>query len=156
SIAFILGLFGIGVLVIGSKITFDIIKYLGAIYLTYLALKSIFIKVQISEPQMIYQETKIVDKWQYFRIGLFCNLTNPKAFLFIVSLSTYVAEQGNPAIDGWFIILGSGIATLIWFTVVAFIFGRASVRKVFYAKQKIINIVFGFILLYVASKIVIL
>ena len=156
TIIFALGLFGIGAIVISSKLTFDIIKYLGATYLAYLALKSIFAKVQIYEPQMVYQDTKIINKWQYFKSGLFCNLTNPKAFLFIISLSTYVAELGNPLIDGWFIIFGSGIATLLWFTVVSFIFGQARVRRVFYTKQKIIDIVFGVILLYVASRIVIL
>ena len=154
SIIFALGLFGIGAIVASSKYLFMIIKFAGAGYLTYLALKSIFAKVQILEPQLVYAEQKIIEKSQYFKIGLICNLTNPKAFMFIVSLSTYVAEHGNPFIDGIFIILGSGIATVSWFTMVSFIFGRAYVRNLFYKKQKIINIAFGLILLYVATKIV--
>ncbi len=154
SIVFALGLFGIGAIVANSQHLFMIIKFAGALYLSYLALKSIFAKVKISEPQLTYAENKSLDKIQYFRTGLICNLTNPKAFMFIISLSTYVAEHGNPFIDGVFIILGSTFATIFWFTLVSFIFGRARVRNIFYSKQKIINVIFGIILLYVAFRIV--
>lgn len=153
-IVFTLGLFGIGAVVVSSKLIFAVIKYLGAAYLAYMAIKSILSKVKIAEPQMVYKDNTILDKGEYFRIGLICNLTNPKAFLFIVSLSTYVAGRGNPYVDGWFIVLGSCIATLSWFTTVSFIFGRAMVRNMFYKKQRIINIIFGIILLYVASRII--
>ena len=84
------------------------------------------------------------------------DITNPKAFMFIISLSTYVANHGNPYIDGTFIILGSAFGTLFWFTAVSFLFGRATIRNIFYKKQRFINIIFGLILLYVASRIVIL
>lgn len=154
SIIFALGLFGIGAVVASSRHLFMVIKFAGALYLTYLALKSIFAKVKITEPPLAYSENKSIDKSQYFKIGLICNLTNPKAFMFIVSLSTYVAEHGNPFIDGIFIIVGSTLATILWFTIVSFIFGKARIRNIFYSKQKIINIIFGLILLYVAFRIV--
>lgn len=153
---FAIGMFGVGAIVISSKILFEIIKYLGVAYLTFLALKSIFAKTTVSEPQIVYSDLNIVDKAQYFRIGLLCNLTNPKSLLFIVALSTYVADKGNPYIDGWFIIIGSGISTCLWFTSVSFIFGRAVIRKMFYSKQKIINVLFGAVLLYVGSRMVFL
>lgn len=155
-ISFALGILGVGAIIVNSKILFEIIKYCGVLYLTYLALKAIFTKPRVSEPQMVYNTSNFVNKGQYFRIGLVCNLTNPKAYLFIISLSTYVAQRGNPHVDGWFIILGSSLATFLWFNTVSIIFGRISVRKIFYSKQKIINVLFGIVLLYVASRMIIM
>ncbi|MCE2705797.1 MAG: LysE family transporter [Proteobacteria bacterium] len=156
TIVFACGLFGIGTIVASSKYLFMVIKFAGAFYLAYLAIKSIFSKVQIREPQMVYSDKPTIASFEYFKIGLICNITNPKAFMFIISLSTYVANHGNPYIDGTFIILGSAFGTLFWFTAVSFLFGRATIRNIFYKKQRFINIIFGLILLYVASRIVIL
>ncbi len=154
TIVFSLGLFGVGIIVVNSHIMFALLQYFGGGYLGYLGIKSIISKPHVHEPELTGKDTQQINKFQYFRIGLLCNLTNPKSFFFIISLSTYVAENAHPLIDGWFILLGSIIGTMIWFTFVSFVFGRASVRKIFYAKQKIINIVFGIILIYVASKII--
>ena len=157
SLVFSLGLFGIGLIVIKSKILFSVIKYGGCAYLSYLAIKSITSKGSVHEPKMSsHQVRRVINKVRFFRVGLICNLTNPKAFLFVVSLSAYVAAEGNPLTDAWFIIIGSAIATLSWFTTVAFIFGNVAVRRVFYSKQRIINILFGVILLSGAAEILFL
>lgn len=154
SIIFAICIFGLGILVAHSEILFKIIKFAGAGYLTYLALKSIIAKPHIEEPQLVYADKPVVNNSEYFRIGLICNLTNPKAFMFIVSLSTYVAEHGNPIQDGIVIILGSTLATLLWFSLVACVFGTVMVRRIFYKQQRLINVSFGLVLLYVAFKIV--
>jgi len=157
SLVFSSGLFGVGVILMRSTILFSIIKYAGCAYLIYLAINSIISKGKVHEPAISNQHTAVnTSKAEYFRIGLFCNLTNPKALLFVVSLSAYVAAEGNPMKDAWFIIIGSAIATLGWFTTVAFVFGNVAVRRVFYSKQRIINILFGLILFYVAGQILFL
>lgn len=154
TLMFSLGIFGVGAIVAGSKVLFGIVKIVGATYLTYLGLKSLISRRTVVEPNIgITEGIKELDRFQYFKIGLLCNITNPKALMFIVSLSTYVVDHGNPYIDGIFIILGSLINTFIWFSLVSFIFGNVKVRQVFYRRQKIINITFGIILLYVAYKI---
>ena len=76
--------------------------------------------------------------------------------MFIVSLSTYVNQHGNAFKDGIVIILGSFIATASWFMLVSYIFGNIRVRSFFYKRQKIINIIFGILLLYVAFGIIFL
>lgn len=158
TIMFSLGIFGIGMVVANSKFLFTLIKVSGALYLCYLALKALFTKIYIEEPQLVYSDTNSfkLNGNEFFKIGLICNLTNPKALMFIVSLSTYVSQNGNPFKDGILIIVGSFIATIIWFTLVSFIFGNVRIRRIFYKRQRIINIIFGVLLIYVAASIMFL
>jgi threonine/homoserine/homoserine lactone efflux protein len=154
TILYAIGMLGIGVILAGSKWLFLLLKIIGSLYLTYLGLKSIFAKISIEEPQLVYAPKDSVSMWRFYRSGLICNLTNPKAFMFVVSLSTYaVAHGASNILDTLAIVFGSGIATVIWFMTVSFIFGNFKMRKIFYEKQRIINLLFGGILLYVASMI---
>ena len=152
-VTFAIGMFGIGGLIAHSKILFIIFKISGASYLAYLGIKSILDKETIQEPNIIALEINH-SLSEYFRIGLWCNLTNPKAFMFIIALSTYVVQHGSPFIDGSIIVLISTISTFIWFSLVSFIFGTYRARQIFYSKQRIIHILFGLILLYIAFRII--
>lgn len=155
SIVFTFGLLGLGAIVVSSKWLFLVIKILGACYLVYIALKSILAVPKIEEPQLVYKTRSNIPTSAYFKMGLICNLTNPKAFMFIVAVSTYaIAHGGDHVLDVIAIIIGSGVATLCWFSAVSFIFGNFTVRKIFYQKQRIINLIFAAILFYVAIKIV--
>jgi threonine/homoserine/homoserine lactone efflux protein len=156
-VLFLLSIFGIGQLVVQSKLLFMLLKMCGGVYLIYIALKAIFSKVSIKEPQLVYQDdVSITSGTQFYKMGLICNLTNPKAFMFILALSTYVVEHGNRYSDGLVIVILAFIATVIWFSLVTLAFGNIRVRRVFYTRQKLINIIFGVFLLYVASRIIIL
>lgn len=155
-IIFSLGIFGLGIVIANSKLLFTVIKLVGVCYLIYLAFKSLVTPVKIEEPQLVYSEENLTKSWQYFKLGLLCNITNPKAFMFTVSLATYVAAHGSPRLDGPVVIIGSGCATLLWFSLVSCIFGTVAVRKLFYQRQRLINIIFGLVLLYVATKILFL
>ena len=129
------------------------IMLIYTLYLMYLAVRSLFAKVDVVEPTLVKYNNSKINLLQYFRMGFICNLTNPKAFMFIVALSTYIAENGNPYFDGTIILLGSTIATCGWFTCVSLMFSHIRIRQMFYKKQRLINSVFGCILLYIAYKI---
>ena len=152
-IMFAAGLFGVAKIVSTNQWIFQAIKILGGSYLIYLALKAILSKVTIQEPQLVYATEPKTNLFEYFRVGLICNLTNPKAFMFVISLSAYAATESANTLDNLLIVLGSCLFTAIWFCTVAIIFGQARVRKIFYSKQRIMNILFGCFLLYVASEI---
>ncbi|MCC2625613.1 MAG: lysine exporter family protein [Burkholderiales bacterium] len=154
-LVFAIGLFGIGAVVASSKWLFWFLKIAGSLYLIYLALKSIFAKTKIEEPQLVYASKDVLPSVQFYKIGLLCNLTNPKSFMFVVSLSTYaVAHGASDILDIVAILIGNGISTVLWFGAVAVIFGNFKVRKIFYQQQRVINLLFGGILLYVAAMII--
>ncbi len=152
-ICFAVGMFGIGGLVAQNKIVFMVFKIAGSCYLAYLGIRSILDRTTIEEPNIISLEINHSLN-EYFRIGLWCNLTNPKAFMFIIALSTYVVQHGSPFIDGSVIVVISTIATFVWFSLVSFIFGSYRARQMFYSKQRLIHIIFGLILLYIAFRII--
>ena len=155
-ILFNLGVLGVGVLIAQNKILFTILKLAGAAYLVYLAVKSLIAKAEVKEPQLVYSEHSKISLWEYFKIGLICNLTNPKAMMFIITLAAYIAEKGNPYTDGFMVACITCINTCIWLSLVSIVFGSIKVRKVFYRYQRTINIVFAVVLLYMASKIIFL
>jgi threonine/homoserine/homoserine lactone efflux protein len=73
---------GLSAIIAKSAIAFDIIKYLGAAYLIYLGLRSIFGKKQS------FTIASAVKKLSYKRIfwqGFFTNVLNPKVALFFLA-----------------------------------------------------------------------
>lgn len=156
ALAFTLSLFGIGVLIAKSHLLFFILKLIGGIYLIYIALGSIFNKVNIVEDNLDDNEIHAISSSYYFKVGFFCNITNPKSWMFILGLSTYIAQNGNTLIDGSIITVLSTFSVFLWFKIVSYIFGKARIRQLFYKKQKVLNVCFGLVLLYIASKIIFL
>lgn len=163
-ILFSLSLLGVGLLIVENELIFKSIKILGAFYLIYLAIKAIFyISTTIFEPDLVSinlesAKNKTSNDLKNFKVGLICNLTNPKAIMFIISLSSYIVQQssGNVKQNGLAVILVSMLCTMTWFSLVSSIFGLAKLRMMFYKKQKIINVIFGLILIYVAINILFL
>ena len=155
-ILFLLGVLGVGALIATNKILFTALKFAGALYLVYLAIKSLTGNTTVKEPQLVYNDDTKISFGEYFKIGLVCNLTNPKAMMFIITLATYIAEKGNPYTDGIFVTFVTCLNTFIWFSLVSIIFGSVKVRKIFYRYQRVINILFAIVLLYMAGKILFL
>jgi threonine/homoserine/homoserine lactone efflux protein len=156
TIGFIVSLLGIGIIITKSPTIFTILKVSGGLYLGYIALISIFSKVNIIDGNLDDNTIHDISRKYYFKVGLLCNITNPKSWMFIIGLSTYVSQNGNVFIDGAIISTISAISVFVWFSIVSYIFGKAKIRHIFYKKQKILNICFGCILLYIASKIIFL
>lgn len=161
-ILFTLSLLGVGALIAENELIFKSIKFFGAFYLIYLAIKAIFYPSNISEPELLSRnltspKNTINNDLKNFRVGLICNLTNPKAIMFMISLSSYIVQQSNNVKQtGLIIILVSMSCSMIWFSLVSSIFGLVKLRMMFYKKQKIINVIFGLILIYVAINILFL
>src|SRR5438552_69104 len=74
---------GLAIVISNSILLFNIIKYIGAAYLIYLGISSLFSK---QEKHIVSNNKKIkksaLSKWVAFRQGFLCNLLNPKATLF--------------------------------------------------------------------------
>lgn len=155
-ITFTLCMLGVGIIVAENHILFTLVKVAGAIYLAYLGISAIFSKAKVDELQLVKHNQKLDTQnlKTYFKIGLLCNLTNPKAMMFMTALSAYVAVHGSPKLDGTVIVAISTFLTGLWFVSVATLFGNLHVREFFYQRQRMINIILGLILLYVAHTII--
>ncbi len=143
---------GIGFIISKSIVLFNIIKFLGAFYLIYIGYKSLKSQgFELKDEKLTDIET-MSDK-KSFLIGFLCNLLNPKAALFFVSLFTVVVDTHTPlyiqTIYGLFAIF----MTISWFTSLSFILSQNKVRRFFNKFGKYFDRFIGGILIFLGLKI---
>lgn len=96
--------FGLSLLLAQSAFAFTCIKYLGAIYLIGIGLKSIFAK----ESAMAFNSSAnhTSTNWKTFRRGLITNVLNPKVALFFLSFFPQFVTADSIGSSLPFLILG--------------------------------------------------
>lgn len=104
---------GLSAILMQSALAFEIVKYVGAIYLIYLGLSS-FIKRK-DKPVI---QSQPVAKSSAFKQGLFSNVLNPKvAVFFITFLPQFVSTDANTTFQ--LILMGATYTflSIAWFIV---------------------------------------
>ncbi|QYO62014.1 LysE family transporter [Leptolyngbya sp. 7M] len=86
-------LVGIGVIISQSILAFTLLKWIGAIYLVYVGVKSLRAKPQQASTS---QPKAAMNNRSAFRMGLFTCLLNPKATLFYLALFTQIIQPNTP------------------------------------------------------------
>jgi len=86
---------GLGALIMQSVMLFNIIKWIGVLYLVYLGLSKIFEKVELVEEG---EHLKSYNAKKAFITATFINLTNPKATVFLVA---FIPQFLNPNESLW-------------------------------------------------------
>jgi RhtB (resistance to homoserine/threonine) family protein len=144
---------GLALIISTSPFIFNIIKYLGVAYLTYIGVVSIYSKAKdVSAGSEIHKTD--ISALKAIRIGFLTNVLNPKATLFFLSLFTFVIGPDVPKNIAWFLGVMMMINTALWFSFVAVFFTQARIRVLFNKYQKAFNVVFGVLLIAIAIKIV--
>ena len=114
---------GLSAIIAGSSIAFDIIKYMGAAYLIYLGIRSVFGKKQSLE---IKTPVKKLSYTRIFWQGVFTNVLNPKVALFFLAFLPQFIDISKEDTAWQILFLG------VWFNiggtlvniVVSLLFGR--------------------------------
>jgi RhtB (resistance to homoserine/threonine) family protein len=143
---------GIGYLISNSLWLFNIIKYLGALYLAYIGVKSILAKkskIEISETR----ELKDMTRLQAVKAGFLTNVLNPKATMFFLGLFTFVIKPETPSYVVVIIAFIMILTAITWFTLVALFFTQKRVQVAFLKFESIINKIFGGLLIFLGIKI---
>ncbi|MDG1291479.1 MAG: LysE family transporter [Flavobacteriaceae bacterium] len=136
-----------------SNFLLDLIKYLGAIYLIYLGISSIFSKRTLIQTTTEHTPHLIINRFVAIRMGFLTNLLNPKATLFFLSLFTIII---GPEVKLSVIILLSFIlvsSTIIWFSWVAIFLDQQKIRNLIEAYQLEFNRFFGLLLIVIGIRI---
>lgn len=147
-------LLGIGLVISQSVLLFNAIKLIGAGYLIFIGLKSLFAKketkAEISrELHDEFKDKKLkkdLSTIQAIRMGFLTNALNPKATLFFVALFTQIINH-NTAL-GIKVLYGAemSVATFVWFAVVASALTHRRINKLFLGVRTHLERVFGVIL----------
>jgi threonine/homoserine/homoserine lactone efflux protein len=81
---------GLSAILYSSALAFDIVKYLGAAYLTYLGIVKLFFSKENAAQESVQQDSL----WRIYGQGFLVNILNPKtAFFFLAFLPQFVNPQ---------------------------------------------------------------
>ncbi|WP_411732097.1 LysE family transporter [Paeniglutamicibacter sp.] len=144
---------GVGLLVSRSPLAFTLIRYAGAAYLVYLGVRLILAKPQrAAEIDVKGRESG----FSMFRRGLWVNLLNPKAIVFFLAFTPQFIRLDAPALPQYLVFIGTIVAVDV---VVMWLFFAASAKSFsrFTATergQRILNLVFGTLFIFVAALLV--
>jgi len=148
-------IFGLAIVISQSLLAFSVIKYLGASYMIYIGIKSLFAKKE-KVSLNLHHTRRLMTAFQAFRQGFFCNLLNPKAIMFLLAFFTLVVKPNSSL----FLEMGYGfeiaIIHLIWFSLLSYILTHRNVRSNLSRIQFYIVKIMGVVLVAFGVKIALL
>ncbi|MFJ8460980.1 LysE family translocator [Lysinibacillus xylanilyticus] len=122
---------GLSAIIVKSAYVFAILKYVGAVYLCYLGVKTLWaLRAIRTQPPVVLDETQIDHKYSHqscFKQGLLTNVTNPKvAVFFLTFLPQFV--DGTSGTFMPFLIMGLiyTVLTGFWFVFYVYLLDKIS------------------------------
>ena len=139
---------GLAFIISQSILAFQIIKLLGATYLIYLGVTSLRAKSgeDGESPHKPIEHPK--SRWKGFMEGFWCNVLNPKATLFFLSLFTLVVDPNTPLWIQSLYGVEMVSVTFLWFAFVARMISQPTFKKRVANFQTHLNKIMGGILLF--------
>ncbi|ALJ20098.1 LysE family transporter [Microbacterium sp. No. 7] len=143
---------GVGVLVAGSPVLFNAIRYAGAAYLVFLGIRLILTKPSAdagdAEPSR-----STTGAWAMLRRGLWVNLLNPKAIVFFLAFIPQFIRLDQPLVPQYVVLTVTVVVVdviVMWFFFAAA--ARPFRRYVSTPRgQRTLNAVFGALFIVVAA-----
>lgn len=143
---------GLALIISKSILVFNMIKWLGAAYLIYIGIKSIFSKSSKIDVQG--QEKKPdISSLEAVKIGFLTNGLNPKATLFFLSLFTLVISPDTPRYLLGIMSVIMVADTILWFSLVSTFMTQQRVRTLFEKYQNAFNKTLGGLLIALGIKV---
>jgi threonine efflux protein len=118
---------GLGALMLANGWVFELIRYFGAAYLMFLALKSAKSAIRPDTRETQFVPARSLTR-AYLK-GLALHLTNPKAILFFGSLYAIGISPAASAADLITVILAVGAQSVVIFHGYALLFSNASISR---------------------------
>ncbi|MGN7252242.1 LysE family transporter [Arthrobacter sp. SAFR-014] len=134
---------GVGVLVAGSPVAFNAIRYAGAAYLVYLGIRQFLRKPDLNQEKVAALRNE--PAWSMFRRGLWVNLLNPKAIVFFLAFMPQFIQPASPLLPQYTVLA----ATVVLIDVLVMWFFFAAAAKSFQRfthntrGQTLLNRIFG-------------
>jgi RhtB (resistance to homoserine/threonine) family protein len=136
---------GLAIVISQSIFLFNLVKYIGAVYLIYLG-----INLLLSKPTNIAEDSnsrtahkKDLSAFKAYRQGFLCNLLNPKATMFFLALFTLIIKPDTSIL--WEIIFVIEMLVIIigWFCSLAFLLSYPPILRKLNQVEKYISKILG-------------
>lgn len=136
--------FGLAFVIASSLLLFGLIKYIGASYLIYLGITALLSKQskEIFPSRAITKKTEI-SNFTAFKQGFLCNLLNPKATLFFLSLFTVVIKPSTPFTGELVYAAEIVVISILWFCSLTFFLSHHKIKKMLEKAEKYIAKILG-------------
>jgi len=145
-------LLGIGVIVGQSLMVFNIIKWVGAAYLVWLAISAL--RSPAPQPPAEGELTTARrGDFAAFALGFLTNLLNPKAVLFFLALFTTLVSAHTGSDIKVIYVLCMSLMLFAWFALVSIFFTTPSVRQGFFRFGRWFNRVTGITFILLAVRV---
>ena len=134
---------GVGVLVAGSPVAFNAIRYAGAAYLIYLGIRQFLRKPDLDQEKVAALRNE--PAWSMFRRGLWVNLLNPKAIVFFLAFMPQFIRPASPLLPQYAVLA----VTVVLIDILVMWFFFAAAAKSFQRfthdahGQTVLNRIFG-------------
>ena len=133
--------FGLGAIMLANAWLFEIVRYAGAAYLGWLAIKSAraaWLGAALKVPVVNHRSLR-----GHFAKGLGLHLTNPKAILFFGALYSVGVPPGTPVTGLITVILAVGTQSFLVFHGYAFIFSSAPMMRAYTRAKRVFEAAFA-------------
>ncbi len=150
-------LLGLGLLIRGSELWFNVVKYAGAAYLAWLGIQSVRARPREdgADTRDPAAAASPPPERGAFATGFLTNVLNVKATLFFLSLFVLVISPQTPKAVQAAYGLWMAVATTAWFVLVSLVFTRAEIRRRFLRHGHWIDRVLGVVFLAFAASLVV-
>lgn len=128
-------LLGLGLLIRGSELWFNVVKYAGAGYIAWIGVQALRAKprteASVRGDAALLAAPDVPDERGAFATGFLTNALNPKATLFFISLFALIVSPDTPKLIRAGYGLWMAVATAAWFCLVSVLFTQGRVRRRF-------------------------
>ena len=146
-------LVGIGLIISQSIIIFNIIKWVGALYLIYIGIMSLRSKAKVISENLEQKHFESISTFEAIRTGFLTNAFNPKVTLFFLALFTQVINPSTPVIIKSVYGLEMILATMTWFSFVSIVLTNSIIKNKFLKVSHIVEKFTGGILIALGIKV---
>jgi RhtB (resistance to homoserine/threonine) family protein len=143
---------GIGAIISKSILLFTLIKWLGAIYLIYIGIKSLKARKR-QRDDMEKQSSQTMTPWGAFCSGFLTCALNPKVTLFFLALFTQVIHPNTPFTTQAIYSLTIVDIEFFWFALVATVVSQDTVRYRFLSISHWFDRAMGTVLIFLGFRL---
>lgn len=146
-------LLGLGLLISQHEYLSLGMRFLATGYLAYIGVLSLKAKPHKAD-ELHEEHLPAPSFFATFKVGFITNALNPKATLFFLSLYVSVVSASTPYFVQGVYGVYMALATTVWFSFVAMLFGNDRVRHRFEAQMHWVERVVGVVLFILAFKLI--